>query len=70
MLEGIMQETIEASKKASMEIQMQTANISISFPLKGHQIIVTCMNPDLLYKIVEEIKKSESNLSLVKKGNK
>lgn len=69
-MDEIVHKTIEATKKATIETQMQVATISISFPLKGHTVTVIGMNPDLIYKIIAEIKKNHALLSPIGKMKK
>lgn len=50
-----------------VKIQMQNITVVVSFPLKGHTVVVQGMNPDAVFKAVEVIKANNKILTQIKK---
>ena len=61
----LINETLSKSLSAAQQMQMQSIVTIISFPLKGHQIVMQGTNPDLVIKAVELMKKNSDRLSKV-----
>ena len=65
-----MNEVMSEAMGELQKMQMQTLQIAIQFPLQGHTITVTGMNPYFVIKGVEEMKKNADKLSKTEEVSK